>query len=173
MICTALAAVALTLCTATVPFTHNPEEDRPEYGQRVALNFREVPGMEVTIDADDPTLVRVYGHLSFQLSSTDRTKRCRNRSNRAPGEWDDRMMITVGFQVDRNWIDSGAKMGTNVGRDSHYHVVPFSWSVVVEPGRHEVRLMARAADLDDGACQAYFKPRQFSRMHVEVMEVAR
>jgi hypothetical protein len=143
---------------AGVPFTHNPDvaegEGGPEEGQRVALNFRAVPGLTVPFEVEEPGLARVYGHLAMQME------------NCKPG----RMMITVGYQLDRRWIDSGAKVGSNVDRDVHYHVVPFAWSVMVDPGKHEVRLLARATDLDGTKCRAYFKPRQFSRMHVEVFE---
>ncbi|MGH6904213.1 MAG: hypothetical protein ACREIR_15875 [Geminicoccaceae bacterium] len=152
------AGLILTqLLIAEVPFTHNPSpnEDGPQPLQRVALDFRAVPGMTVPFEVETRALVRVYGHLAVQLERCDH------------GE---RMMVTVGYQLDREWIDSGSKVGSNVDRDAHYHVMPFSWTEVVEPGRHDVRLMARAVDLDDGRCRAYFKPRQFSRMHVEVLE---
>jgi hypothetical protein len=152
------AGLILTqLLIAEVPFTHNPSphEDGPEHLQRVALNFRAVPGMTVPFEVETQALVRVHGHLAVQLELCDH------------GE---RMMVTVGYQLDGRWIDGGAKAGSNVDRDAHYHVMPFSWAEVVEPGRHEVRLMARAVDLDDGRCRAYFKPRGFSRMHVEVLE---
>ena len=152
------AGLILTqLLIAGVPFTHNPSpsEDGPEHQQRVALNFRAVPGMTVPFEVETQALVRVHGYLAVQLELC---------------EHGERMMVTVGYQLDREWIDSGSKVGSNVDRDAHYHVMPFSWAEVVEPGRHEVRLMARAVDLDDGRCRAYFKPRGFSRMHVEVLE---
>jgi hypothetical protein len=152
------AGLILTqLLIAEVPFTHNPSpsEDGPEHQQRVALNFRAVPGMTVPFEVETHALVRVHGYLAVQLELC---------------EHGERMMVTVGYQLDREWIDSGSKVGSNVDRDAHYHVMPFSWAEVVEPGRHEVRLMARSLDLDGGKCRAYFKPRQFSRMHVEVLE---
>jgi hypothetical protein len=143
---------------ASVPFINNPDvaegEGGPEEGQRVTLNFSAVPGMTVPFEVEARGLVRVYGHLAMQLEN------CKH------GE---RMMITVGYQLDRNWIDSGSKVGSNVDRDVHYHVIPFAWSAVVDPGPHEVRLLARALALGTSICRAYFKPSQFARMHVEVL----
>jgi len=159
------------VCTATVPFTNNPspKEDGPEHLQRVAVDFRAVPGMEIRFDVEERSLVRVYGHIGFQLAGAN-PGQCLSRSERARDTLPERMMITLGLQLNKRWISSGSKIGSNPSRDDHYHVVSFAWSEVVDPGRYSVRLMARAVDVDRGKCRAYFKPGQFSRMQVEVIE---
>jgi hypothetical protein len=140
------------LLVTTVPFTNNPspKEQGPEPGQQVPLQFAPVPGMSVQFDADADGIVRCYGHVGFQMEGPDPLAT---------------VMITLGFQLDSSWLESGAKAGENGIRCEHYHVVPFCWSVPIAPGRHEVRLMSRVSE----DCPVFFKPKQFSRMHVEVL----
>jgi hypothetical protein len=142
------------LHVATVPFTNNPapppKGQGPQPGQQVPLQFAPVPGMAVELDVEADGVIRVYGHVGFQMEGDNP---------------DETVMITLGFQIDDAWLDSGARAGENGIRKEHYHVVPFSWAVPIGPGLHEVHLVARVSD----DCPVFYKPRPFSRMHVEVL----
>jgi hypothetical protein len=88
------------LLVTTVPFTNNPspKEQGPEPGQQVPLQFAPVPGMSVQFDADADGIVRCYGHVGFQMEGPDPLAT---------------VMITLGFQLDGSWLESGAKAGEN------------------------------------------------------------
>jgi hypothetical protein len=131
-------------------------------GQYVANLGRTVPGMEVQFTTAGDGLVRIYGHVAFQIE-------------RFCEEYDDRFMVQVDVIVDGRLRDM---ISENFSKYEHYHDTPFNVAVPIGPGQHEVVIRARKRfiPLKDGArgkseeCWVFYKQSGYQGMYVEVYE---
>lgn len=151
--------LALTrLIVLRPPFKANPDENPLEPGQRVGDDWGRVPEMVATLDVPGTGMVRVSGHVGFQIANLGGS--CAH---------EDRLLIGVALAVNGRRVD-GTQANSNVPRSEHYYDAPFSWAFQIPPGRCEVEVQARAHPKGKHDCVPCFKEGQYSRMQVEIFQ---
>jgi len=159
MSCAPAVGLAL-LCIMQPPFQANPDQGgRPSIGQRVHKDWRPVPGMSASFDCAGPCVVRISGHVGFQITQYA-SKDCRH---------EDRYLVELRVTVNGAQV-SGSTGNTNVARWQHYFDHDFYIVEPLESGSYRVAVEARQHRKDDGDCRVYVKERQYSRMQVEVQD---
>jgi hypothetical protein len=127
-------------------------------GQRVAPEWRAVPGMSAVVEVDGPGLIEIQGHVGFQIED----KRC---------DQSDKFMLGIALEVDGRLVRApiGTQATENEIRDTHYHDAVFTWTLPVEPGLHRIEVLARAkVKRAERGCAVYFKERQYHGAVVKV-----
>jgi hypothetical protein len=144
----------MVLHIRTVPFRNDPASpDGPEPGQLIQPFFEHlpIPGLTVDVELAAPGIIRCYGHVGFQMEGENR---------------DETVAITLSAWLDGKRIQPGYAAGQNGIRRQHYRDVPFIWAEMVDAGPHQVQMRARVSD----DLPVFYRPRQYTRMHVEVSE---
>jgi hypothetical protein len=144
----------MVLHIRTVPFRNDPASpDGPEPGQLIQPFFEHlpIPGLTVDVELAAPGIIRCYGHVGFQMEGENR---------------DETVAITLSAWLDGKRIQPGSAAGQNGIRRQHYRDVPFIWAETVDAGPHQVQMRARVSD----DLPVFYRPRQYTRMHVEVSE---
>jgi hypothetical protein len=144
----------MVLHIRTVPFRNDPASpDGPEPGQLIQPFFEHlpIPGLTVDVELAAPGIIRCYGHVGFQMEGENR---------------DETVAITLSAWLDGKRIQPGYAAGQNGIRRQHYRDVPFIWAETVDAGPHQVQMRARVSD----DLPVFYRPRQYTRMHVEVSE---
>ena len=150
----------------TPPNWGHPGDEKPAPDQEVVEQWSAIPGMSWAGKLDAQSIVRVYGHISFQIDGGGQQ------------DIDDKFLLAVSVKVNG---DEAYRASKNLRRDQHYEPWPINAVALVEPGDCKVEIKARARLADSSRrmhsrhgtapARLFYKESRYTGMWLEGTEL--
>lgn len=151
----------------TPPNWGHPGDEEPAPNQEVFEAWSAIPGMNWFGEIDTQSIIRVHGHISFQIEGGGQAG------------IDDKFLLAVAVKINGNEVYRASK---NLRRDQHYDPWPINALAVVQPGDCKVEIKARARLADSSRrehqrkgtepARLFYKESSYTTMWLEITELA-